>query len=90
MTGPARSGIAVDSIELDMQAIPGIDPGLFARHLEIELARLDVDAIDGTTHIASLDLPAVTARPGETAVTLARRVGAEIGRRLATAAGGRP
>lgn len=86
----AQSRIMVDSMELDMEAIPGIDPGLFARHLEIELARLHLGDLEGAGHIASLDLPALTARPGETAVTLAKRVGAEIGRRLATATGGRP
>lgn len=82
--------IEIGSLALELPADPRIDAGLFARHLELELTRLDLPELTESRHVARLDLPPLAARPGDTAVTLARRVGAAIGREIARAAGGRP
>lgn len=72
----------IDHLTLDLSGVPAHLARPFAAALERELAAI-VPAQDPAGRIARLNLPPVTARPGDTAETLARTTAAAIGAALA-------
>jgi hypothetical protein len=90
---PAGARIDIGEIAIELPALRGIDPTLFARHVELGLRRMELDQPVGMFAIDVLALPAITARPGDTAVTLAGRVCDALSLALAqrfSTGGGRP
>ena len=73
--------LEIGELVLEVPAMPGIDPGLFVRHLELGLRRMALTS-GRSAAIARLSLAPVAARRGDTAVTLAGRVSAAIASEL--------
>jgi hypothetical protein len=71
----------IDHLTLDLSGVPAHLARPFAAALERELAALPLPP-DPTGRIARLDLPPVTARPGDTAESLARTTATAIGAAL--------
>ncbi len=71
----------IDRLTLDLAGLPAQMARPFAAALERELAAIILPG-DPTGRIARLNLPPVTARPGDTAESLARTTAAAIGAAL--------
>lgn len=71
----------IDHLTLDLSGVPAHLARPFAAALERQLAGI-VPSGDPGGRIARLDLPPVTARPGDTAESLARTTAAAIGAAL--------
>lgn len=74
--------IVIDRLSVALDAVPGVSGPAFRDALRRELGRIELpeDLPDRT--ISSLSLPAIEARPGDTAERLAARTAQGIARAL--------